>query len=281
MKDKDQIKELFSNKLGSYKADVNPALWNNIASQIGGKTILGFGSVFFTKLIIGLSSVLIIGLSAVVFLPNNQEVIIESKATTPEKKKKKESAAPLKQDLSIKKIKHTYLTREAENDPAKESEALVLALPKEQIEADTIKTDPLYKNTITIEQKDNTTIDEKATPQAPSSNDIIKEEQLAIIKSDIDIAAHKIIKMPDVFSPNGDNTNDLFFIETEGLLDFNIVIINSSSSVVFQSSDVNFKWDGYDRFGEEAPNGRYVYFITAKDKNGKNVKEYKYLTVLR
>ena len=158
---------------------------------------------------------------------------------------------------------------------------MVLALPTEQTEADTVKTDPLYKNTRIIEQKENTTTEEKTPQQELPSNDVIKEEPFAIIKSDIDIPTYKIIKMPDVFSPNGDNTNDLFFIETEGLLDFNIVIINSSSSVVFQSTDVNFKWDGYDRFGEEAPNGRYVYFITAKDKTGKNVKEYKYLTVLR
>lgn len=279
MNDKDQIKELFSTKLANYKADVNPALWNSIASQIGGKTILGFGSLFFTKLIIGLSSALIVGLSAVVFLPNNQVAIIESKVTTSEKLQKKELEAPL--SLDLEKAKDISLNKETENEPTKESEALVLTLPTEQIEADTVKTDPLYKNTRIIEQKENTTTEEKTPQQGLPSNDVIKEEPFAIIKSDIDIPTYKIIKMPDVFSPNGDNTNDLFFIETEGLLDFNIVIINSSSSVVFQSTDVNFKWDGYDRFGEEAPNGRYVYFITAKDKTGKNVKEYKYLTVLR
>ena len=279
MNDKDQIKELFSTKLANYKADVNPALWNSIASQIGGKTILGFGSLFFTKLIIGLSSALIVGLSAVVFLPNNQVAIIESKVTTSEKLQKKELEAPL--SLDLEKAKDISLNKETENEPTKESEALVLTLPTEQIEADTVKTDPLYKNTRIIEQKENTTTEEKTPQQELPSNDVIKEEPFAIIKSDIDIPTYKIIKMPDVFSPNGDNTNDLFFIETEGLLDFNIVIINSSSSVVFQSTDVNFKWDGYDRFGEEAPNGRYVYFITAKDKTGKNVKEYKYLTVLR
>jgi len=279
LNDKDQIKELFSTKLANYKADVNPALWNSIASQIGGKTILGFGSLFFTKLIIGLSSALIVGLSAVVFLPNNQVAIIKSKVTTSERQQKKEIEAPL--SLGLEKAKDISLDKETDNEPTKESEALVLALPTEQIEADTVKTDPLYKNTRTIEQKENTTTEENTPQQRLPSNDVIKEEPLAVIKSDIDIPTYKIIKMPDVFSPNGDNTNDLFFIETEGLLDFNIVIINSSSSVVFQSTDVNFKWDGYDRFGEEAPNGRYVYFITAKDKTGKNVKEYKYLTVLR
>lgn len=279
MNDKDHIKELFSTKLANYKADVNPALWNSIASQIGGNTILGFGSLFFTKLIIGLSSALIVGLSAVIFLPNNQVAIIKSKVTTSERQQKKEIEAPL--SLGLEKAKDISLDKETDNEPTKESEALVLALPTEQIEADTVKTDPLYKNTRTIEQKENTTTEENTPQQRLPSNDVIKEEPLAVIKSDIDIPTYKIIKMPDVFSPNGDNTNDLFFIETEGLLDFNIVIINSSSSVVFQSTDVNFKWDGYDRFGEEAPNGRYVYFITAKDKTGKNVKEYKYLTVLR
>lgn len=270
---------MFSTKLANYKADVNPALWNSIASQIGGNTILGFGSLFFTKLIIGLSSALIVGLSAVIFLPNNQVAIIKSKVTTSERQQKKEIEAPL--SLGLEKAKDISLDKETDNEPTKESEALVLALPTEQIEADTVKTDPLYKNTRTIEQKENTTTEENTPQQRLPSNDVIKEEPLAVIKSDIDIPTYKIIKMPDVFSPNGDNTNDLFFIETEGLLDFNIVIINSSSSVVFQSTDVNFKWDGYDRFGEEAPNGRYVYFITAKDKTGKNVKEYKYLTVLR
>lgn len=35
MEGKDEIKELFSQKLGSYEAKVNPELWGNIASQIG------------------------------------------------------------------------------------------------------------------------------------------------------------------------------------------------------------------------------------------------------
>lgn len=279
MNDKDQIKELFSNKLGNYRADVSPALWKGIASQIGGKTILGISSALFTKLIIGLGSALIIGVGVVAFKPNNLDDIKVNKVATVEIEEE-ESVTPTEKEKQKKEA--VSLVKKEEKELIKEEVILTTeVIVKEQIEADITKDESLNKTTTIEELKEKEVIEEKRSYQEEDSNDAIEEEKDEIIKEDNNSIAYKIIKMPDVFSPNGDNSNDFFFIQTEGLVDFNVVILDESSSVVFQSSDVNFKWDGYNSFGEEVPNGRYVYFITAKDKNGNSVKEYKSLTVLR
>ena len=55
MEGKDNIKELFSQKLGNYEAKVNPELWAKISSQVaaGATTTVATGLSLFTKIAIG------------------------------------------------------------------------------------------------------------------------------------------------------------------------------------------------------------------------------------
>ena len=50
--------------------------------------------------------------------------------------------------------------------------------------------------------------------------------------------------------------------------DFQIIVIDQSNAVVYQSNSVNFRWDGKLQSGEPAPPGNYVYFISAKTLSG-------------
>ena len=56
MEGKDNIKELFSQKLGSYEAKVNPELWAKISTQVaaGATTAVATGLSLFAKVAIGL-----------------------------------------------------------------------------------------------------------------------------------------------------------------------------------------------------------------------------------
>lgn len=55
--------------------------------------------------------------------------------------------------------------------------------------------------------------------------------------------------MPNVFSPNGDGVNDYFYVTTHKLIrDFHIWIYNRWGDKVFESTDVDFKWDGTNIF---------------------------------
>ncbi|MES2837310.1 MAG: gliding motility-associated C-terminal domain-containing protein [Bacteroidota bacterium] len=78
------------------------------------------------------------------------------------------------------------------------------------------------------------------------------------------------LKIPNVFSPDDDNINKEFTIESEGIADFDCKIFNRWGKKVFESTEVNFSWDG-----NGYPEGVYFYVIYAKgvdnviyDKNG-------------
>lgn len=69
------------------------------------------------------------------------------------------------------------------------------------------------------------------------------------------------IKVPNVFSPNGDGTNDNFVIEIEGETKYELTIWNRWGTKVFTSEDKNNTWNGKDmNEGAECPAGVY-YFI--------------------
>lgn len=78
-----------------------------------------------------------------------------------------------------------------------------------------------------------------------------------------------ISKVPNVFTPNGDNHNDYYFIESSNISDFEVTIIDRKGQVVFESKDENFKWNGNDFFGEPVAEGGYVCVIKAVGNDGK------------
>ena len=78
MKGRDEIKELFSEKLGNYEAKVNPELWTNIASQIGAATATTAASTgisFLTKWIIGASIASAVAVTTIIVVNNADEPI--------------------------------------------------------------------------------------------------------------------------------------------------------------------------------------------------------------
>lgn len=69
------------------------------------------------------------------------------------------------------------------------------------------------------------------------------------------------IKIPNVFSPNGDNINDFFKIDIEGETEYKLLIYNRWGDKVFESFDSKKLWNGTNmNDGSECPAGVY-YFI--------------------
>jgi len=77
--------------------------------------------------------------------------------------------------------------------------------------------------------------------------------------------------IPDGFSPNGDNINDLFVIRGIGNYpDNKILIYNRWGNKVFEASPYQNKWDGKSMFGvqvggNELPTGTYFYLLNLGD----------------
>ncbi len=84
------------------------------------------------------------------------------------------------------------------------------------------------------------------------------------------------LKMPNVFSPNGDGKNDLFGPVTSastGLTVTEFRIYNRWGQAVHNSTE---PWDG--KFGgQDQPAGTYIYYITVKTPDENNAGQYKYV----
>lgn len=67
------------------------------------------------------------------------------------------------------------------------------------------------------------------------------------------------VYVPNIFTPNGDNANDLFFLTTTNATRIEITILNRWGNVVYEGSGANPAWDGKSQNGVETGDG--VYFV--------------------
>lgn len=88
--------------------------------------------------------------------------------------------------------------------------------------------------------------------------------------------------IPNVFTPNEDNSNDFFTINAHNIKEVYVIIINRWGSVVFESSEVDFKWNGkVNNSGESCSDGVYFYKIKIIDLDGKEVNEHGFVHLIR
>ncbi|HTL83462.1 MAG TPA: gliding motility-associated C-terminal domain-containing protein, partial [Bacteroidia bacterium] len=71
------------------------------------------------------------------------------------------------------------------------------------------------------------------------------------------------ILIPNVFSPNGDGTNDEFFIPNSGLKEYKIEIYDRWGVKVFESEAPEIHWDGRSTAGLPCTDGTYYYVLHA------------------
>lgn len=79
------------------------------------------------------------------------------------------------------------------------------------------------------------------------------------------------IQVPNVFTPNGDGTNDEFRIAYKSILSFHCWVYNRWGRLVYEWTDPTKGWDGNIN-GKEASPGAYFYIINAI---GSDAKKYK------
>jgi gliding motility-associated-like protein len=88
------------------------------------------------------------------------------------------------------------------------------------------------------------------------------------------------IYIPNAFSPDYPNLNNVFKAYGEGIAWFEMLIYNRWGELLFTSHNIEFGWDG--KFlNEEAPPGVYVYSITYKDISGKKFNRTGSVTLVR
>ena len=89
--------------------------------------------------------------------------------------------------------------------------------------------------------------------------------------------------LPNAFSPNGDDINDLFVGKGVGVTDFQLYIYNRWGNLVFSTTSINDPWDGTLPSGKQAPVDVYVVKATAKSafRDDKEYKIVKTVTLVR
>lgn len=79
------------------------------------------------------------------------------------------------------------------------------------------------------------------------------------------VSSENIAEFPNIFSPNGDQKNDLFTYNT-GTKKGSITITNRWGNIVFYS-DLPFSWDGKTSDGTECTEGVYYYILDSESES--------------
>ena len=273
MIEKDYIKELFQEKLTSHEVPVRADLWTSVSASIGGSSVTATSMSIATKLMIAAS---VSAVALVTFYlvndknleqspikkenPQEQRIItIDSLKIKKEEVKKDEKLLPKQAEQRVD-CEYDFSTPENESDLNSEfqqsnksdiNKEIVTEKGPQKIE----QQDPIIRNNTT------STIEIVANPEIKT-----KEKESTIL-------------LPNIFTPNGDGKNDLLSIKIGEVTEFSVVILNQANKVIFTSNDPNFSWDGVATNGELSPAGTYVYYISAKDLNGKLLTKYSSLTI--
>lgn len=69
-------------------------------------------------------------------------------------------------------------------------------------------------------------------------------------------------KIPQIYTPNGDNANDAFTItDVDYFTKSNLVVFNRWGNIVFQAAPYLNTWEGKNENGDELPDGTYYYSL--------------------
>lgn len=87
--------------------------------------------------------------------------------------------------------------------------------------------------------------------------------------------------IPNAFTPNDDNLNDIFKAEGENIIQYELIIFNRWGEPFFQTTQLNLGWDGT-YHGIDSPMGVYSYKLTYRDGIRKElIEKYGHFSLIR
>ena len=90
------------------------------------------------------------------------------------------------------------------------------------------------------------------------------------------------LKVPNVFTPNDDGSNDNFQLLFEsGISSLNCIITNRWGNVIRTFNEASFSWDGTNENGNDVQDGVYFYKIDAITDGGNEVSKHGFVHLVR
>lgn len=278
VENKDEIANLFKDKLTDFQAEVRPEIWNAVSSKVGlSQTAVSSGMSVLTKTIISLITLAAVGTIALVVFTDKKEKINQA-----QKAEKQQNVQIIEEPKN--KISET----KNESKPVLIEPNVLNTLSESTLEKTENETLPDIKSTHqeTKSSDPEIILEQELTTQIMESPSAVLSEKQPVTLTDPEMDEPKnteviLRDLPNVFTPNNDGSNDFFEIKSEGLIDFNVVILNEENKVVYSSSTPDFKWDGSLMNGDAAPSGTYLYYLTAKDPKQNVISRSSLLKLIR
>jgi gliding motility-associated-like protein len=83
-------------------------------------------------------------------------------------------------------------------------------------------------------------------------------------KNQVEVIQNIRIYIPNAFTPNGDGLNDVFYVSSQLVNQFNIQVFDRWGAVMFESTNIGFEWNGTDAKGGALPEGVYTYRVSGR-----------------
>ena len=88
------------------------------------------------------------------------------------------------------------------------------------------------------------------------------------------------VYIPNAFTPNGDNNNDIFIPRSHFIDEMELVIYNRWGQEMFRSTDKNTGWDGTFK-GKPMPPDAYAYYLKVICVNVEEYQKRGNVTLIR
>jgi gliding motility-associated-like protein len=97
----------------------------------------------------------------------------------------------------------------------------------------------------------------------------------------IEVLPPMVVTPPNIFTPNGDGNNDVYYVNVEYGEDFEGVILNRWGNVITEVNGINASWDGNTDNGNPVAEGVYFVKYVATDFGGKIVEGHNFFHLER
>ncbi|MFO7868068.1 MAG: gliding motility-associated C-terminal domain-containing protein [Bacteroidales bacterium] len=87
-------------------------------------------------------------------------------------------------------------------------------------------------------------------------------------------------KVPNIFTPGGNDENEVFYFNTNGIDIFTVAIYNSWGDLVYSKEAHTITWTGKDNAGKKCPSGTY-YYVIYSNKSDERHKTGGYIHLFR